>query len=302
MELKLTEPISTSRLASVIQIHPDLEAVSIGDQHFLNALHRSKSELVNWLYAVLHAKNPGMLESLEGGFTKSGLSELIPYEVKEKSLPVRCRSVQEHSGDETGILSNGFKIRTTSTGRISLPCYRPRLSPGFAMFRHFVEDISPQKVARYYRFSDDPEQAIEVWSGIVLRLSDAGLSFASKVLSDEKQYPRTDAIVLYCDASDSSNRDLLETILIKESQRFCAVDQDSKSFFTRELRGGSGVYTADESIGAIAQGLSFGQHRSAVLADAILDSFLTGISLEKTFLWRAKSESVDTSDLSRNTI
>ena len=151
------------------------------------------------------------------------------------------------------------------------------------------------RTCRFYIHHDHPAEALDDWSHLVQRLVDAGHSFRSKMLSRRTSFPRHDAIVVYA----SEAPDELAALLAEP-----VPDSYSRSPLKSPLARWShhGIARADEPKDPrVAPGSqSFGQHRSLVIARAVLETLLEGRDLLQSLAEHFETANIAVDDASRN--
>lgn len=156
------------------------------------------------------------------------------------------RSAAEISGDEVVV-------------RISP--VRPALSPGFL----YVLSSRPavfDTVHRVYVHVTDASFAPAIWGAVLTSLERNGIAYHAKILSRAADYPRRDALVVYLPGAGAG-------VVAEAVDGLPGIGAET-SVFAEELAPGVAVADEprDDRLGM--SGLSFGQHRSRVLAQALL--------------------------------
>ncbi|MBY6352348.1 T3SS effector HopA1 family protein [Rhodococcoides corynebacterioides] len=146
---------------------------------------------------------------------------------------------------------------------VRVPRVRESLSPGFLVVDGCAGSIhADDDIHRIYLRIESASLAPPIWAQLLTELDQNYRGrFRAKILSRSDEYPRNDALVVYLPYLD-------ETLL-------CAVaalplDSDTGgSVFCRPLAAGVGY--AREPADLASRGISFGQHRSQVIADTLVD-------------------------------
>jgi hypothetical protein len=182
---------------------------------------------------------------------------------------------------------------------VSLPAARPGLSPGF-----FLADGSrgmerAGDALRLYVHLTHPEAAPAVWGRTLSILEEARLPYRAKISSSPHLYPRRDALVVYLGPRARPAVPLLAAEL-----KGLAGVGPSTSPFTAEVAPGVAVAWEPSDRRPGRKGKSFGEHRTAILAEAlVLHATLPPEdrpTTEETIAGAFLDASVDPLDPSRN--
>ena len=156
------------------------------------------------------------------------------------------------------------ELRATPDGvAVRFPAEHPHASPGFfAISGTSGPHPADGPVVRVYLHLR-PDPAPPVFGALASDLDGAGLRYSAKLLNDPAAFPRPDSAVLYV-----ARADLPAAASAVLARRVATPDAfgDSEPAFTARLAPGIGL--ADEPVGS--RQVSFGQHRCAVLARALL--------------------------------
>ncbi|GLY50321.1 T3SS effector HopA1 family protein [Lentzea sp. NBRC 102530] len=146
--------------------------------------------------------------------------------------------------------------------QIRVPAARPALSPGFL----YVTSSRPAEFAaalqRVYVHVTNADDAPSVWGAVLTALERAECTYHAKVLSRRDEYPRRDALVVYLPGPGAE--------LVAAAVRALPGIGTETSVFAEELAPGVAVADEPNDTRLGMSGLSFGQHRSRVLAQALL--------------------------------
>ncbi|WP_280264291.1 T3SS effector HopA1 family protein [Nocardia wallacei] len=274
-----------------------------------------RDKLAVVLYQVLHARSRDVVAPVPSGSArpaalpkKPGNGSRVERELvklfREREFVVNRPLVAKT--DDTVIYRQGGILMRTTRDRV----VRSGASDVDVRVRHYSNAVSPgffyvygscsleekslrQKNTRVYLSVGDPDASVRVFTELVAKLDDCGADFDTKILSHPDDYPRSDSIVVYTD---------------REPEEICAaIDRWTRdhrhhfvdgSLLTRTWR--RGISTADEPVTNRTGALSFGQHRSAMIADALIDHATTGRDLEDALERSARSSGVNPRDFSRN--
>ncbi|MFJ9839087.1 T3SS effector HopA1 family protein [Kitasatospora sp. NPDC101155] len=178
-----------------------------------------------------------------------------------------------------------------------LPAARPALSAGF-----FLADGSrgagyARPVLRMYVHVEDVDAAVAAWSRILSALEGAEAPYRAKVLSTRRLLPRRDALVVYLGPGAWH----AVPVVAEAVKGLPGVGADS-SPITRRLAPGVGLAWEPQDGRPGMRGLSFGEHRTRVLAEALVGHALTGggSSRDELIATRFVEANIDPADPSRN--
>lgn len=294
---------SASDIARLITVSSDTGDVSIGGERFIDCLTRPKRELIDWLYCVLHVGNPRLLDGFGQDRWDREFEGCIRASVEDPRISIRatahsmrCPGDTESKTftvyDASGVMVVGEEDDPTM---LNLPCFRPRLSPGFFMFVHNrPQCLQPgESVRRYYVSASDPKFALAVWSSAIRELVARDVEFSTKILSNRRSFPRNDALVFYCRDAENSVPEVLQSSL-----------QDApEDLFSScsPLCASIGVHLSTASQPLIdGEERSFGESRCIPIAEAILDYAITGMNFVSLLSNRFQISGIDSQDVSRN--
>ncbi|HEC2179102.1 TPA: hypothetical protein R1928_002423, partial [Staphylococcus delphini] len=263
---------SIETLLTNMNLEIDLNKVTIANFIYKGVLEKPKAELIQWLYKVLHTGN---IEVNKNQIIKS-LNDLDSNIIKrlkdpEIKMPVQKQEVHNKSYP----IIHGVRIHEDVgiDQFISVPCFRPNLTPGFFMFVNTENGLHNGNVKRHYIYADTPEYGIETWVNCVEKLMSEKASFSAKVLSSSANYPRNDALVFY----SSKDTQKVQEILVNEINKN-PIRNIKGSLLAKKLV--HNLYVADEPIQRQGMHQSFGEHRCNAIADAIQDHFITGVEFK----------------------
>ena len=232
------------------------------------------ARLTEWLYAHLHAgladRNVALALAKRDRWLEQALSAAVPH----RAAPVRA--VLRSAGESLLVEWDGVLVRVPAAAAVRIPAVgepvdllvppaRPALSPGFLFVSGSrTVDLSEAALRVYVHVSDE-DSAVAVWRAVLQTLESNAIAYQAKVLSRARQYPRRDAIVVYLPSADDAP-------VVADAVRDLPGVLDETSVLAERLA--RGVATAwepsDARPGRARQ--SFGQHRCAVLAQALLDA------------------------------
>lgn len=171
---------------------------------------------------------------------------------------------------------------------------RPALSPGFFL----VQGTRPHRsrtLLRTYVHIVDPRHTASLWGQVLELLESAQVAYRAKVLSNPTLYPRRDSLVVYLDPAHAGFAHRIAEVA--DGAPGTAAET---SCFTQRLAAGVAIAwePADDRPGM--SGLSFGQHRATVVAEALIEAAHTGQPLEELLRAELRAANIDPDDVSRN--
>ncbi len=268
----------------------------IADGHiFEDCMRKTKGELAQWLYCVLHTGNINSISA--DTFNKA--SDITEYIRETVSDPKVLVPITAQNKVTDGIIDYlGVRVRydeeDAKRGTVSLSCHRPCLTPGFYMFVN-TEAGHGNEVIRHYIAARDYKYAVNCWSTAIEKLLADDVKFSAKVLSNTSNYPRNDAVVFYCSAE---NAEKVRGVLADTVKNMQEDDPMEGSPFCSKVV--NNLSCAEQPVKGKAAVQSFGEHRCNCIADAIQDCFTTGLPFEMLLANRLKQYSIDKDDLSKN--
>ncbi|MFW6695687.1 T3SS effector HopA1 family protein [Streptomyces sp. MAR4 CNX-425] len=236
------------------------------DLHADNAreLHR---RLVNALYETFHSGH-------RPGETPAPLVRDRAFEAELKAATPHTTTLAAAPRAGTGVvLVDGVRVRLpdapASPGEpVRLPAHRPALSPGY-----FLVDGSRGRgaarrpVLRVYVHVGDPAEAVRTWRAVTRALEDSAVPYRAKVLSARPLYPRRDGLVVYLGPAAWRAAPL---IVAAAPPARTNGPHPRTSAFARAVAPGVALAWEPEDDRPGYRGMSFGQHRATVIADAVL--------------------------------
>lgn len=255
------------------QVDVDLDALtaSAGEHQLIAEDEKDLTQrLPHWLYGALHT---GHVVDAATQAVHQQDPQLEKRLIAATSHPRLDRSfpIIETTGSHTVVLRDGVRVglpqdQGTIVGHtlaLEVPSYRRKLSPGF----FFIEGSRPvdtkEPTLRVYAHLSSPVQAVSAWADATDHLEKTGARYRAKVLSASVHYPRRDALVVYLQDPDT---DLVNTL----ADSLARHTEPATSAFARTVAPGVAVAWEPDDSTLRHQGLSFGQQRAHVLADALL--------------------------------
>ncbi|MEU8971207.1 T3SS effector HopA1 family protein [Streptomyces monashensis] len=149
------------------------------------------------------------------------------------------------------------------------PAANRAVSPGFYFVTGSSGPPRSRPLTRLYIHLTTPEDAPNVLGTVLRELERTGLPYQAKVASTEHQYPRRDAMVVYLGGEAGPAVDA-----VAGSVRGLRATGTSTSAFAHLLGPGVAVAHEPDDPRPGMRGLSFGEHRSRVLAEALVEHAL----------------------------
>ncbi|GAA2042845.1 hypothetical protein GCM10009839_52240 [Catenulispora yoronensis] len=179
---------------------------------------------------------------------------------------------------------------------LAVPAVRPMLSPGFLLVTSSTPAAPDQgPVLRLYAHVADAASAPSAWSSVIGALEDRKAPYRAKVLSVPDSYPRRDGIVVYL--PEASWRHAGEVAGVMAAVP--GLDPVTSPLTTRLAPGvGMAWEPADQRTGW--KRMSFGQHRTAALAEGILRHLAGAPVLEEAIAEALTEASIDPREPARN--
>lgn len=179
--------------------------------------------------------------------------------------------------------------------RLDVPAVLPGTSPGFFLVSGSRPHLPQRHMLRFYVHLADPGAALPVWALVLDHLEGAGIAYRAKVLSARALYPRRDALVVYL---PPEHRDVPHDLAAPLAGM--AGLREQTSAFARRIAPGMSVAWEPTDPRPAMSGLSFGQHRAAVVARALVTSALGGLAREPVLVEQLRDALIDPADVSRN--
>jgi hypothetical protein len=307
---------AVSRLVNVarrVRVRLDELSATVEDRVVEGAdLRDLQAGLSSALYEAYHAgqraqgPQPRRLRDLA---LEERLAAGVPHRhtaVRVTALPRPARDTG--AGREVLVLREGVRVwvpePTVSTGGgedtlLTVPACRPAVSPGFFFAYGSVteprEAAGADPVLRVYLHLRSADQAVEVWPDVLGHLEGRAVPYRAKVLSAPSLFPRRDALVVYLAAPEAGLAREIADVVAGGHE----VPSPTSAFVERMAPGVGVAWEPADPRGGM-RGLSFGQHRAAVIAQALLDGAQTGVALEEALGERLREAGVDPANPARN--
>ncbi|WP_331659107.1 T3SS effector HopA1 family protein [Amycolatopsis sp.] len=246
-----------------------------------------RARLATALYDHLHAGESESEAELPG--FRDRLAAAVPHRLTRMRGRVRSADVVEVDGVRVRVPAGAAAVGARTT--FDIDCRRPHLAPGF-----FLVDGSPghgltsgDHTLRLYLHLVAPDTATAAWHEVLVLLEDLGVPYRAKV---GLHLPRRDALVLYLgrDAWPAAPE------IVKGLSGIRGLGAAVSAYAHRVADGVAAAWDpADSRPGH--RGLSFGEHRSRVIADALLAPGVREDELARSFA----AGNVDAARIFRNT-
>lgn len=263
-----------------------------------------EARLTEWLYAELHAglcdNNTAQAVAKRDRWLERALTEAIPHEATPVTATLR------EAGESLLVEWDGVLVRVPRATAVAVPGTdepvelrvrpaRPALSPGFLLTTGSRPVDLSGPALRVYVHLSDPDSAVRAWRSVLVRLESEAVAYQAKALSRVCQYPRRDALVVYLPAAHTP-----AAALVAAAVHGLPGVLDETSVFAERLA--AGVATAWEPTDTRRgrTGLSFGQHRCLVLAQALLGAAERGEPREPAVARAFLDAGVDPDNPARN--
>ncbi|WP_212765658.1 T3SS effector HopA1 family protein [Streptomyces sp. PKU-MA01144] len=238
-----------------------------------------RAPLIRTLYDVLHAgrrEGTSRSRSLRDARLEAQFAEATPH----RTTIAQARIVEAANGPREAIVEvSGVRVSAPAgtigapegasgagaTVTVALPAARPAVSPGFFLADGSLGRPGHSPLLRVYVNIADPDDAPAAWHQALSRLEEKRIRYRAKILSTPRSYPRTDSMVIYLGADAWHLAAGLPRMLGRLPGTGSAT-----SVFARQLAPGIAMAwePADDRLGHTH--LSYGQHRSAALTDALI--------------------------------
>jgi hypothetical protein len=234
-----------------------------------------RRELKRALYWYLHAGTED--EALPAGKPQSdpALEKALREAVPHTHTQVTVRIIDSRAPGLCIADIGGVRVRlperpgviSEDRARFAMECVRPRLSPGFLLVDGSLgHGLTTEPTLRVYTRIGDVSSAAPVWGRALAILEEFGVPYRAKIACTRPFHSRRDAMVVYLGPAAQG---------IVEPFAHRIADHDgvsgAVSMFVRQLRPGVGVAWEPRQLSPRYAGHSFGEHRAAVVADALMN-------------------------------
>ncbi|AOX46105.1 T3SS effector HopA1 family protein [Microbacterium sp. BH-3-3-3] len=266
-----------TQLHDEVEIAPDGRRAVVGGVELLAASPRDLAISVAMaLYDEVHARREGPTDALEGfaHIRDTDFERRLAESVRD------IRTSYDVTVEGAGVvLIEGVRVRlddpqlarvSPRLGRHTLDTIgaRPALTPGFFLVRSSPwNDAFSRPVLRLYTRVEDAGRAPAVWETATSTLRQLRTPWQAKILSHPASYPRADALVVYLPRS--SWRAAAE--LAPRLSAVAAATGPISRYAEQLAPGVTLAFEPDDSRTGY-EGLSFGQHRSRAVAEALVST------------------------------
>lgn len=302
---QLITPFSAvlSSLTHRITIDTDRPRATVDSTHFsAGSIPELRAELSATIYNHLHLKNPEIANIPATGEQdlEAHLKEGLPHKFSpQQAEPTKSPEVLVNGATHESLRITGVKVLVPKDQAIknpegvtygaNLPSWRENTTPGF--FLSFSEEgqLDRSRISRLYINCETAQEALTYWPQILESLAQNKIVYQAKILSSSAAYPRSDAIVIYTDDSqEETATSLVGNILQSED-----TPKTPPSIFSRHLTERLSTATEPNDLRPSYRGLSFGQHRSRVLAEALLEATTARQPLAEVWAHRAEEAHIN---------
>lgn len=231
------------------------------------------------LYEILHtgrdASGDGPARTLRDPAAEAALTRATPH---REVLVSGVRS----AADTRVVELDGLRVRVPGdlpltvgargAVQLRLPAVRPALSPGFFLADGSAGRPGPGSVLRVYVRVPDTGAARELWGAVLGALEERAVRYRAKVISHEGGLPRNDGLVVYLGPESYG----AVGAVTEAAGQAAAEGPAGASVFARPVAPGVAVAWEPDDRRPGMRGLSFGEHRAAVLARAFTDAVSAG--------------------------
>lgn len=238
---------------------------------------RLVAALARTLYAEAHAGLRTDVVARPSAWSDAALEQQLGDAMPRGRSRVRAALLAETDGVvvvdlggvHVSVAADSDRIEAREGDEIVLvvPTHWPRQSPGYfsvtSPTRGF-RAIGP--IVRVYVQSADAELALASWRAVGTALGDRDIPWRAKALASATSYPRNDAIVLYLPRPAWQHLDEILGVLAGTG----ASGGSCGAAFVNHRSPGVAVAFEPVDVRPTYAGLSFGQHRSRLVAEALV--------------------------------
>ncbi|WP_147268433.1 T3SS effector HopA1 family protein [Spongiactinospora rosea] len=294
-----------------VHITPDCLRSFVGQRELEADTPREMRRLLaGALYDMLHAGK----ESAEAPFLQlqdpvleEALEAVVPQPRTSAAATIASYSPPRSGPGKVLVRREGIRIwvspeaiqaadwKVGDTVNVEMSALRPKLSPGFFLIDRSCDQLGIQGTLRIYIHVADPDAAPEVWSQVLQYLESMRVPYQAKILSSKLLYPRRDAFVAYLNDTDANIAENLPQMV----SQLPGIHSETPLLAEPLGRGIAWAWEpCDDRPGMI--GLSFGQHRAGVLAEAIVSAHYQAMPLEDVIVENFLRANINPSNPARN--
>ncbi|MDX6352956.1 MAG: hypothetical protein QOF84_7746 [Streptomyces sp.] len=264
-----------------LRIDRDNHAVTVGDETISHETPLQLRRELGWaLYRHWHSgsgRHPDVRDIRRDHAFEDLLREATPHRTSKTAAVVRSAPLESPLGRHVLFDVGRVRLRipeaegpqplpeagTRTT--LELPAVRPALSPGFFLVNGSAGGPSSEgHILRVYLHIDESAMAPTVWRAVLTHLESQQAAYRAKVLAKASSYPRRDAVVLYL------SEDAWPTVagVVGAARGLPGLNPDY-SVLTSPVADGVAFAWEPKDARIGWDRMSFGQHRTAVIAGAI---------------------------------
>ncbi|WP_091465037.1 T3SS effector HopA1 family protein [Paenarthrobacter nitroguajacolicus] len=271
------------------------------------SLTELRSQVAGAIYTHLHVGHPG-IETVPGTGHQdlaAALMDAIPHRTVIQSASALAASARTQAGTSVQgiphqvVELSGVKVLFPEEALVRnpldeivgvrVPSWRSRATPGFLLALGAHGSVNHADASRLYISCVTASEALEVWPKVLGALAASGLSHQVKTLSSSLAFPRSDAMVIYVSAIDSD----AAASLVRTALSSLSAHDTPVSVFTHHVGDRLALAMEPRDPRPAYRGLSFGQHRSRVLADALLRASVEKTDLEPAWFEEAQTARIN---------
>ncbi|MBB6174686.1 hypothetical protein HNR23_004746 [Nocardiopsis mwathae] len=266
-----------------VELEQETATAGVGEDRIAaDSTRELQARLAAAFYGQWHVGNPLAQETSPGGaLYDQDLADLLRSRVPHEAASVTAQ-VRGRDGSAAVVVLDGLRVAVPSDAlpedaspgdpvELSIDPVRPALSPGFLLADSSRGRPSGGPLLRCYVHIVDAVAAPDIWGTCLSILEDVGVPYRAKVLSRRAAYPRRDAFVAYL------RPDAGKAVFSLSNVSSLPGVGHATSVFTHQIAPGVAFgWDPDDPRSARHRRRSFGEHRSAVLAEALIEHAASG--------------------------
>ncbi|MGC4808915.1 T3SS effector HopA1 family protein [Micromonospora sp. DT228] len=271
-----------------------------------------RRKLGSMLYSAWHAgmsaDNPSQRSPRRDPDFEQVLAGVVPHPTAETAATVRSATQQDDRGEYVIAEIGRVRVRVPADVvaekdrrpgaeiSIAVPAARPALSPGFLMVSGSAGGVDgPGEVLRMYLHVTDSDEVAPVWQATLSALEEHGARYRAKVLSRRTSFARRDAVVVYLPEPSWPH-----VATVARAVAGLPGIGDSTSSVAHRIGPGVALAWDPRDPRPGWQRMSFGQHRTAAIADGVLRHVAGEGPLRDTVAAALRDASADPTSPARN--
>ncbi|MFE1057046.1 T3SS effector HopA1 family protein [Streptomyces rochei] len=248
-------------------------AHTAGETYEADSQQQLVQKLSGVLYQTLHTGRDKPLDSQPRTWREPEFDQRLSEATGDRFSSLTGQFVAEES-EHVVVALDGVRVRVPApavTGRagdqveVAIPSGRPGLSPGFFLATSGVPAVRGGATLRLYARLDDPEAAPGVWKALLDFLEETNAPWRAKISSSRQLYPRNDALVVYLPRPAWRLARGCAQVLADTG-----LTATGTSPFTHPVNESVGCAFEPDERRLSRRDMSFGQHRTHVLAEALV--------------------------------